>query len=930
MPELPTGTVTFLFTDVEGSSRLWEREPDAMGQALARHDQLIEEHVAGYHGVVVRPRGEGDSRFAVFARASDAVAAAAAIQVALHTQDWLTETPLRVRMALHTGEAGLRDGDYYGSAVNRCARLRAIAHGGQALLSLTTEELVRDALPAGVRLADVGDHRLSDLTRPVRVFQLLHPDLPADFPPLRTLDTLPNNLPLQLTSFVGRVRELEELKTALTGARLMTLTGVGGCGKTRLALHVAADVLDAYPDGVWLVELAPIGDPALVPQTVATAAGIREALGQPILETLLHSWRTKRLLLLLDNCEHLLDACASFADALLRRCPDLRILTSREELGIAGEVPRRVPSLALPDVHQPPTVTTLAQSDAVRLFVDRAQIVQPTFSLTSKNAVPVAQVCRRLDGIPLALELAAARLQGLTVEQLATRLDQRFRLLTGGSRTALPRQQTLRALIDWSYDLLSEQERTLFRRLSVFVDGWTLEAPEAVCTGAGMARDEVLEVLLRLVARSLVVAEEVSDGHERYRLLETLRQYGHERLAASGEAEAIRAQHATYYLALAEEAEPQLVRREQLEWLDRLETEHDNLRAALRWSLGGGDVQAGLRAAGALEQFWWHRAHMVEADGWLAELLAAPGAATWTAARAKPQALAGMIMYNFHDWQGGRALLEESLAMARQVGAPATGAYALQWLGAIAYQRGADVALGRRLKEEGLARYRELGDLWGIAESLIHYARLEGWAGDHARARELLAEALATARRSGDRRHMGFTCEVLGELAAAEGRDTEAQGAWEQSLGAYREVGDWAGIASIRSFQGRLAVQRGDAEAARAYYLDCLTQTRGRGGWRLPEVMDGLAMLAAAQGEPAPAVRLAGASAAMRRAGYWYPTPEEQERSDRALSGSRQALGEAAAAAVWADGQALTLDEAFDLAVSVASGERAATADLHT
>ncbi len=349
MPELPTGTVTFLFTDVEGSSRLWEREPDAMGQALAHHDQLIEEHVAGYHGVVVRPRGEGDSRFAVFARASDAVRAAAAIQVALHTQDWLTETPLRVRMALHTGEAGLREGDYYGSAVNRCARLRAIAHGGQTLMSEVTAGLVRQALPQDVRTLDLGEHRLADLAQPERVYQLLYPYVRTDFPPLRSLDVIPNNLPLQLTSFLGRERELVEVERLLTTTRLLTLTGTGGCGKTRLELHVAADQLDYHPDGVWLVELAPLADPVLVPRTVAATVGVREVPGQDVQVTLREGLHRKRLLLVLDNCEHLLAACAQLADALLRTCPSVYILVaSREALGVAGEVTWRVPSLATP------------------------------------------------------------------------------------------------------------------------------------------------------------------------------------------------------------------------------------------------------------------------------------------------------------------------------------------------------------------------------------------------------------------------------------------------------------------------------------------------------------------------------------------------------------------------------------------------------
>src|SRR5262245_32041588 len=434
-----------------------------MRAALVEHDALIEFLTAQHGGRVVRPRGEGDSRFCVFARATDAVTAAAAIQRALHAEAWPPETPLRVRLALHTGEADLRAGDYYGNAANRCARLRAIAHGGQAVLSMATEELVRDTLPPGVALQDLGEHRLSDLARPERVFQVLVDGAPAAFPPLRSLDALPHNLPLQLTSFVGRERELAAVHGLLAGHRLVTLTGPGGTGKTRLAQQAAAEALvpaagrPGFADGVWLVELAALADPALVPQAVAAAVGVREDPGRPLLATLTDALRHRRLLLLLDNCEHLLDACARLADALLRACPHLTVLaSSREALGLAGETIWRVPSLAVPAVPtgrplSPPEALT--RYAAVALFVDRAQAVQPSFRMTDRNAPAVAAICQRLDGIPLAIELAAARVRALAVEPLLVRLEDRFRLLTGGSRTALERHQTLQAAVDWSHAL---------------------------------------------------------------------------------------------------------------------------------------------------------------------------------------------------------------------------------------------------------------------------------------------------------------------------------------------------------------------------------------------------------------------------------------------------------------------------------------------
>lgn len=481
--ERTSGTVTFLFTDVEGSTKLWEEAPEQMRLAVARHDEIASQVIEEGGGRLVKSRCEGDSIFAVFPLATDAIATACKLQVAFRKEDWPQKTPLKVRMSLHTGEAQEREEDYFGSAVNRTARLRAIAHGGQIVISLTTEELVRDTLRDGIGLRDLGSHRLKDLQRPEQVFQVLHPELPEDFPSLRSLDSMPNNLPQQVTSFIGREKEIADVLGLFKTTRLLTLTGSGGAGKTRLAMQVAADVLDDYDDGVWLVELAALTDPALVPQAVAQAMGVREEPGRAILATLSDYLKPKQVLVLLDNCEHVLGACAQLCDHLLRQCPNLYFLaTSREGLNIAGETTYRVPSLSLPDARVKPIPEVLGQYEAVRLFIERAQAAQPGFEVNDQNAPALAQLVTRLDGIPLAIELAAARVKALSVDQINQRLDDRFRLLTGGSRTALPRQQTLRALIDWSYDLLTPQEQTLLRRLSVFAGGWTLEAAEAVCS----------------------------------------------------------------------------------------------------------------------------------------------------------------------------------------------------------------------------------------------------------------------------------------------------------------------------------------------------------------------------------------------------------------------------------------------------------------
>jgi class 3 adenylate cyclase len=473
---LPAGTVTFVLSDVEGSTKLWEADAEAMEKALARHDAIFVQAVSEHGGMLLRHKGEGDSAFAVFGRASDAAAAALAAQRAFGAEPWPDGCTIRVRIAIHTGEAELRDGDYYGQAVNRTARLRGIAHGGQTLISQATVDLIRDRVPEGARLVDLGAHRLPDLSGAEQVFGLVHRDVVSQFPPLRSVDALPNNLPVQLTSFVGRDEELGELRDLLRAHRLVTLTGAAGCGKTRLALQVAGEMLAAYRSGVWLVDLAALADPDLVTQVVARTLGVREPAAstvvdaldtggqnaRPLVELVIEHLRSRELLLVLDNCEHVLEPAAALVGTLLRSCAGLRVLaTSREALGVAGEVSWRVRSLSVPDPKHLPRIEALEDFEAIRLFVDRARAHVPGFALTAEDAPSVVQVCRRLDGIPLAIELAAARVETLSAGELASRLDDRFRLLTGGSRTGLERHQTLRAAVDWSYDTLSNPERTL-------------------------------------------------------------------------------------------------------------------------------------------------------------------------------------------------------------------------------------------------------------------------------------------------------------------------------------------------------------------------------------------------------------------------------------------------------------------------------------
>jgi predicted ATPase len=553
-----------------------------MARAVARHYELLDQAVTAHRGVRPVEQGEGDSVVAAFSLASDGIAAAVDAQRALHGEAWPVATPLRVRMAVHTGEAELRDrGNYFGTAVIRCARLRSLAHGGQVLVSSATADLVADHLPAGVRLVDRGAQRLKDLSRPERVWELCHPDVPSGFGPLRSLDRLPHNLPVQLTAFVGRAAELAELRGVLDSCRLLTLTGVGGCGKTRLALQLAAGVADEYGGGAWLVELAAVSEGERVPAAVATALGERDQTGD-LVEVLAGRLGGEPVLVVLDNCEHLLGPVAALVDVLLRRCPALTVVaTSREPLGVPGETGWRVPTLSRPAGAGVVAPDGLLRFDAVRLFVERAASARPDFGLTVDNAAAVAQICERLDGIPLAIELAAARVRGLTVEALAAALDDRFRLLTGGARTVLARHRTLEASVDWSYDLLGEAERALFARLAIFAGSFNLEAAAAVAAGPPLPPGDVLGLLLSLVDKCMVTPV---DDSERYRMLETLRQYGQARLAATGELAAVRDRHLEWAAALLDPRD--------YPFLERVRAHTpvvDDLRSALEWALLRGD-----------------------------------------------------------------------------------------------------------------------------------------------------------------------------------------------------------------------------------------------------------------------------------------------------------------------------------------------------
>ena len=590
-PDLPTGTVTFLLTDVEGSTRLWETHAETMGKALAVHDEILADAVAGHRGTLLKQKGEGDSAFGVFFRASDAAAAAIACQRAMASAAWPDGVEIRVRIAIHTGEAELRDGDYFGPTVNRTARLRATAHGGQIVLSQAAADLVRDQLPDGTALTDLGVHRLPDLGRPETVCGLVHPELSSTFPPLRSIDAFPGNLPVQLTSFVGREREIKLIAEGFDSSRLITLTGTGGVGKTRLAVQAAADMLGSYSDGVWLCELAAVSDPASMLQALAVSLGMSAGTGALNGEDIAEYVGSRRVLVLLDNCEHLLDAAAELVDRLLARCSQVCVLaTSREALDVPGEQVIRLRSLELPDTDV--ALGDLVRVDATRLFVERAGAVDSQLRFEPSDAKPIAEICRRLDGIPLAIELAAARVVALSPSEIAGHLDERFRLLTGGRRASLERHHTLRAAVDWSYSLLEDTERLIFDRLGVFPSTFDVDAAVAVA-GDGIDSWDVIDALSSLVAKSMLVADRAPSGSTRYQMLETLRHYARARLDTASTADAYRRRHAQHYAGLTREALKGAKVGGEEQWLLRMATEIDNLRAAVMWSLDATDDEDG-------------------------------------------------------------------------------------------------------------------------------------------------------------------------------------------------------------------------------------------------------------------------------------------------------------------------------------------------
>jgi predicted ATPase/class 3 adenylate cyclase len=867
---LPTGTVTFLFTDIEGSTLLLQELGDRYADVLREHGDIVRRALEREGGAELGT--EGDSFFAVFASPAAAVRAVVEAQRALAGHPWPESVQVRVRMGLHTGEGTPVGSGYVGLDVHRAARIGDAGHGGQVLLSEASAALIQQSLPDGVQLVDLGDHRLKDLPNPERLFQLSIEGLPAQFPPPRSLDARPNNLPAHMSSFIGRDDVIHEVEAALGRTRLLTLTGPGGTGKTRLALEVAYRQLPAFPDGVWFVDLSAVTDPSVVPTEIAIAIGATRDPGASVFECLEQHLRGRKLLVVLDNFEQVLDA-AMAVEHLLSHSPGLKVMvTSRSVLSVYGEREYPVPPLRLPEPGGAEIVETLGRSESVSLFVDRARAVRPDFELTAENALAVAEICARLDGLPLAIELAAVRVNVLTPQAMLPRLDERLSLLTTGPRSLPERQRTLRGAIDWSYRLLDEPQRRLFTRLAVFSGGGTLEAIEAV--GDTDLGAPVLDVLGSLVDDSLLRRIETPSGELRFQMLETIRDYAAEKLEAEPDAEEVHRRHGEYFLDQATRAEPHLVGVDQKEWLDRFDHDHDNVRSALRWSVQAGEIEAGQRAAGALWRFWHQRGHLAEGRRKLEHLLSDPSGAAPTEARFKALTGAGGLAYWQNDYPATERFYSEALEIARKLDDPHAIAEALYNLSFIDRIRG-DV-------DEGYAKLRTVLDM---------------------------------ARSLDDRLMVADCLYLLGNQELREGRPEQGLPMVEEALAIHRELGNLFATADSLSGLGSFYRILGDCDAAAAAQREALEMFVEVGNpTGIAMTLEEMAMVETIEGRHERALRLAGAAEALREQTGGGP-PAELMRSAESFAESRRNLDPEAGERAWAEGREMDADKAIQYAL---------------
>jgi predicted ATPase/class 3 adenylate cyclase/DNA-binding CsgD family transcriptional regulator len=946
MPDLPTGTVTLLFTDIEGSTRLLQQLGERYADLLAECRQLLRSAFHQRNGHEVDT--QGDAFFVAFARATDAVSAAVAAQRALFTHVWPEGVTVLVCMGLHTGEPVLSSEGYVGLDVHHAVRIMRAGHGGQVLLSQTTRDLVEHTLPEGVNLLDVGAHRLKDLQQPSHLFQLVIAGLTADFPPLKTLDAYPNNLPIQLTPLIGREQEVTSVAELLRreNVRLLTLVGPGGVGKTRLGLQIAADVRDDFTDGVWFISFVSISDPDLVVPTIAQALGLREAGERSVLERLQATLREKQMLLLLDNFEQVVTAAPLLID-FLERCPELKILvTSRAILHIQGEHEIPVPPLTVPDLKKLPAIEDLTQYTAVILFLQRARARIPNFLLTEVNAHAIVEICTRLDGLPLAIELAATRIKLFPPQALLARLGHRLQVLTGGARNLSVRQQTLRNTITWSYNLLDAEEKRLFRRLSVFSGGCTLEALEAICAELGDGDEHLLDRVSSLIDKSLLQQMAQVSEEPRLLMLETIKEYGLEELVTASEGAITHQVHAQYYLLLAEEAASQLASGAATYWLATLEAEHDNLRMVFNWSLTsdiatGNEsqqrIEIGLRLGVALEQFWYMRGYWSEGRETLGKLLSQARAAdlAGTSAYARVLGRAGELAWLHGEHNAARELAAEGIELARAAGDKAGLAFSLHVLGNAAWHQG-DYEVAKTYEQESLALWRDVDDVPGIALALHRLGVLTYEQGEQDAGKTLLQESLTVCRRLGDKRMIAYCLLALGDQATIVGEYDAAKDFLEESLSLFQAIGDKRGIAIPLNNLGNIALSQEQYESARAYYQESLRISQDIGNKQhIAHTLSGLAGVVAvirqevvATPQPTLAVlpanfyeraaQLLGAIATLLQEIGGVLEPMERRLYDQTVTTARLALGEEAFTSAWKAGQAMMLEQAIALALVTA------------
>lgn len=944
----PDGIVTFLFTDIEGSIKLAQQFPDTLPLALKRHHEILDKSIETHNGYVFEIIG--DAFCAAFNSPLDAINSACEIQKNIKTEKW-GEAIIKIRIGINTGEAKFNGKGYTGyMALSRTQRVMSVAYGEQILISQITYDHIRDLNTKDISFIDMGERRLKDLVRSEHIYQAAADYLQRDFPPLETIDTQPNNLPIQVTSFIGREKEISDVKALLLKTPILSLLGSGGTGKTRISIQIGAEMIDNFVNGVWFIELSTLSDSSLVVQEIASAFNLRESGNRKIIDILLDYLKDKELLLIIDTCEHLIVECARVIDMLIRKSSKLKILTtSREALRISGETVYRVPSLKVPEIKLKHTVESISEFESVRLFIDRASTAKSDFSVTTANASFIAQICNNLDGIPFALELAAARVCSLSVDKIAERLDDRFRLLTGGSRTALPKQQTLHAMIDWSYDLLNEQEKALLARMSVFAGGCTLESGEEVCSGNGIEDFEVLDLMSSLVDKSLISFVEENG---RYGQLETVRQYGSEKLTESREEREYRMKHFIHFYSLAEEAEPQLSGQGQVKWLNRIENEHNNLRVAVGWSMESNELEEkGLRFVTDLKQFWLIRGYYSEGKRFIINMIKKGNIET----KLKGEALsvAGKLSVSMGDYKEAKLMFEEALTIFREVRDDKSIADSFTNLASIAFYLGKFDEAQIQL-EQAITIYRKIDNKRCIADSLNHLGLISSYRGDIDKARKNFEDSIIISNEIGYKLGVANSLNNLGQLAGNQGEYTEAKKCFEESINIFREIRYKLGVANSLNNLGAVELDQREYTEASIYFEEALTIYReiadkrgisnslGNLGWiaynikqyqesqeyfenaisiylelgdksDIARCLEGIGNLNLIKGLLHAATKLYGSCQILRETVGNPIYPNEKELYDKTITDLRSQLGDEEFEKAWNEGRSMTLEQAVEM-----------------